>query len=139
MKAPDAIIRDLEARNLLHLALSYAKSCHVELAAMFDGRSADVANARHALWTAMNEQYGLNRTTISIIFGMHYTTVSHGITKHRKRAAVAESLGDYTHQRIDGLEARLDDLERLSVRLEKACTSISQSLETLHTVTRRAS
>ena len=117
------VVDRLRERNLLGHAETIAKSHNVGLEEMLSKtHRTDAVRARHHLWATLHGPRH-SYQSIGVIFEYDHSTVLAGVKKHRAVEA-AEELSHYEHERFNGIEARLDALERLSDRLAKACDTI---------------
>lgn len=117
------VIARLRERHLLAHAETIAKSHNVSLEEMISKtHRADAVRARHHLWATLHGPRH-SYSSIGLLFEYDHSTVISGVKKHRALEVAAE-LSHYEHERLNGIEARLDALERLSDRLAKACDAV---------------
>ncbi len=85
MRSVGDIIRDLDTRDLLHVADQMARKYHVTLEEMLGrGRRSPEAAARHELWHLLYEEIP-SLTRIGEIFGRDHSTILAAVRKYEER------------------------------------------------------
>ena len=82
-RSVQAIVEELDKRDLLEEARKVARAHHVTLAEMLgNSRSAGHCNARFELWAVLSGTLGWSTVTIGKLFGRDHTTVIAGIRRY---------------------------------------------------------
>lgn len=120
MRAVEAIVAELQERDLLDTARSFARSGRISVEELLSpSREQHIVHPRQAFIADLYDHHSFSTERIGTLLGFDRSSVRAGIKAHRARVERAENDGTTFDDRIAALEARCDHLERAVNRLER--------------------